>query len=214
MPQLAVYDMAGEKTADIDVPDEILGVPYNADLVHQALVAVEHGRKRRCGKAQTRGEVQMTTAKWYRQKGTGRARHGAQSAPQFVGGGAAHGPKGIQGSHRIPRKMRQKAKLCALSSRAATDAMTVVEKFELQGISTQRFVQVLNDLDLSGRILLLLDAPEAADEVLYKSARNIHNLVARPVPHFSVRDVLWADEIVITRAALAQLVGGDADDAE
>lgn len=214
MPQLAVYDMAGEKTADIEVPEEVLGVPYNADLVHQALVAVEHERKRRCGKAKTRGDVDVTTAKWYRQKGTGRARHGDQSSPHFVGGGAAHGPKGIPGSHRIPRKMRQKAKLCALSSRAYHGALTVVEKFELEKISTRRFVQVLDDLELAGRILLLLGTDEAADEVLYKSARNIANLVARPMPHFSVRDVLWADEVVITRAALAQLVGGDADDAE
>jgi large subunit ribosomal protein L4 len=214
MPQLAVYDMAGEKTADIDVPDEILGIPFNADLVHQALVAVEHQRKRRCGKTKTRGDVDMTTAKWYRQKGTGRARHGDQSPPHFVGGGVAHGPKGITGSHRIPRKMRQKAKLCALSSRAYHGAVTVVEKFELEKISTRRFAQALDDLDLKGKILLLLDAEEARDEVLYKSARNIPNLVARPVPHFSVRDVLWADEIVFTRAALAQLVGGDAGDAE
>lgn len=214
MPQMAIYDMAGEKAGEIDVPDDLLGLPFNADLVHQAVVAVDHGRKRRCGKAKRRDEVRLTGAKWYRQKGLGRARHGDQGAPLFVGGGAAHGPKGMAGSHRMPRRMRRKATFTALSERAREGAVIIVDKLQLEGISTKRFVQVMEDLELEGRILMLVGEQEAADEALRLSSRNVPGLIIRPMPHFNTRDVLWAEEIVITQAGLEQLMGGGADDAD
>ena len=214
MPHMAIYDMAGEKAGEIEVPEELLGLPFNAHLVHQAVVAVDHRRKRRCGKAKRRSEVSRTGAKWYRQKGLGRARHGDRAAPIFVGGGAAHGPKGIAGSHRLPRKMRRKATFSALSERAREGAVTIVDKVQLEAISTKRFVQVLEDLELEGRILMLIGEQEAADEALHLSARNVPGVIVRPMPHFNTRDVLWAEEIVITRAGLEQLMGGGADDAD
>ncbi|MCE5216165.1 50S ribosomal protein L4 [bacterium] len=214
MPQMAVYDQAGEKTTQIEVPDEILGLPFNADLVQQAVTAVDYARKRRCGKAKDRGEVSITGAKWYRQKGTGRARHGDQAPPHFVGGGVAHGPKGIQPTHKMPKQMRRKATYCALSARAREGAFTIIDKLQFETISTKKFAQVLADLEVDGRILLLLSPEEARDEVIFKSVRNIQALVAREVPHFNVRDVLWADEIMMTQAALTLIMGGAEADAD
>lgn len=213
MPHMAVYDMAGEKTQEVELPDDLFGLPYNADLVHQAVVAVDAQRKRRCGKTKTRGEVRLTGAKWYRQKGTGRARHGDQSPPHFVGGGVAHGPKGIQGSHKMPRRMRRKALFTALSARVREGAVTLVDRLELESISTRRFVEVLDNLELYGSVLMLLGSQEAGDEVLYKSSRNVPGLTAREVPHINTRDVLKADNILMTRAALEQMMGGAADSA-
>jgi len=214
MPNMAVYDMAGAKTADLQVPDELLGLPFNPDLVRQAVVAVDHARKRRCGKSIRRDEVDMTGAKWYRQKGLGRARHGARSAPTFVGGGKAHGPTGEQGTHKMPKRMRRKAAAVALSEKVRDGNVTVLDKLELSEISTRKFVAILQALKLSGKILMLLSTAEARDEVVYKSGRNVADLTAREVPHFNTRDIVLADEIVITRAALEQLMKGGADSAE
>ena len=214
MPNMAVYDMQGEKTGDVDVPDEIMGLPYNPDLVHQAIRAVDAQRRRRAGKTKGRAEVRGTSAKWYRQKGLGRARHGARSAPLFVGGGVAHGPTGVQRTFKMPKRMRGKALFVALSQRAREGSMTIINAFGLDGISTARFVEVLEDLDLGGRVLMLLSPEEANDEVLYKSARNVPDLIAREVPHFNTREVVWAEDILITRGALDRIMQGALGDAD
>lgn len=214
MPQMAVYDMGGDKTGDIAVPDELLGLPMNEALLQQAVMITDRRRKRRCGKTKTRSEVRLTSAKWYRQKGLGRARHGARSAPIFVGGGVAHGPRGAEPRAKMPKRMRKKALFIALSERIREGAVTVVDQFAFEGISTKAFVATLADLELEGRILMLLGADEGADEALYKSSRNVPNVIAREAPHFNTRDVIWAEEIVITKAALDQLVGGASDSAE
>lgn len=214
MPNIAVYDMTGAKTSDLAVPEELLGLPYNEDLVRQAVTAVEHAMKRRCGKAKTRAEVSGTTAKWFRQKGLGRARHGARTAPTFVGGGKPHGPTGEQGTYKMPKRMRRKAAAVALSDRARDGRLTVLDQIKLSEISTKGFIAVLEALEVEGRVLMLLSTSEAEDEILYKSSRNVAGFTARPVPHFNTRDIVLADDIVITKAALEQLMKGGADDAE
>jgi len=206
MPHMALYDMAGAKTGDLQVPDDLFGLPMNQALVHQAVVAVDHQRKRRCGKSKTRSEVNISGVKWYRQKGLGRARHGARSAPVFVGGGKAHGPVGVEGTHKMPKKMRRKALFTALSERLRKGGLTLVDGLQMEQISTKRFAQFLKDMRVDGRILMLLSSQEAQDEVLYKSARNVPNLIAREVPHFNTREVVWAEEVLLTKGALEQLM--------
>lgn len=214
MPHMALYDMAGEKTGEIEVPEELFGLPMNQALVHQAVVAVDHQRKRRCGKAKTRSEVSLSGVKWYRQKGLGRARHGARSAPVFVGGGKAHGPVGVPGTHKMPKRMRRKALFTALSERLRKGGVTLVDGVRLETISTKRFAKFLDDLRLGGRILMLLSSEEAGDDVLYKSARNVPNLIAREIPHFNTREVLWAEEVLLTKGALEQLMEAGTADAD
>jgi len=206
MPHMALYDMAGAKTGDLQVPDDLFGLPMNQALVHQAVVAVDHQRKRRCGKSKTRSEVNISGVKWYRQKGLGRARHGARSAPVFVGGGKAHGTVGVEGTHKMPKKMRRKALFTALSERLRKGGLTLVDGLQMEQISTKRFAQFLKDMRVDGRILMLLSSQEAQDEVLYKSARNVPNLIAREVPHFNTREVVWAEEVLLTKGALEQLM--------
>lgn len=214
MPQLAVYDMAGVISREIDVPDDVLGLPVNRDLIHQAVLTVDRARKRKCGKAQRRGDVDRTSAKMYRQKGLGRARHGARTSPTFVGGAAAHGPTGEMRSFKMPKRMRRKAVYTALSLRAAEGNLLLVDEIKFDQISTSKFAKFLNDLNVSGRILLLTSIVEAEDEVLYKSCRNIDRLIPRGVPNFNTRDVIWAEKIIVTSAALEILMGGGEDDAE
>lgn len=215
MPRFALYDMNGEKTGDVAVSDALLGLPFNADLVHQAVLAVDAQRKRRCGKAKRRGDVDMTTAKMYRQKGLGRARHGARNSPTFVGGGSAHGPTGEQRSFKMPKRMRRKAVLTALSQRGRDGRLTLVDRLAMDEISTKVFAEKLAGLRIqSGRLLVLVGTEEAQDRALYLSSRNIPQLVMREVPTFNTRDVLWAERIILTQAALDQMMGGGPEDAE
>ena len=113
----------------------------------------------------------------------------------------------------MPKKMRRKALFSVLSERARRGKVTIVDRLAMESISTRVFVETLESLSLKGRILMLLGKDEAADEVLCKSCRNIPGLVAREAPHLNARDALWAEEILMTSAALAQLAGGDADSA-
>ncbi len=205
MPQLALRNMSGERVGEVEVSDRVLGVEMNLDLLHQALRAVEGRRHVGQHRTLTRGEIDLSRSKWFRQKGLGRSRHGSRSANVFVGGYKAHGPHGARRVPRLPKKMARKALLSALSEQVRDGVVTAVEGFELPQISTKLVAEALRSLGAEGRVLLVLSADEYRDETLYLSCRNIAGLVRREVPHFSVRDVLWASHILFTRAALEAL---------
>jgi large subunit ribosomal protein L4 len=208
MPEVALYDRQGEKVGQIDLADEMFATEVNVDLIHQAVVAVERAMSQDSARVQTRSDVRMTGAKWYRQKGTGRARHGAQSAPIFVGGGVAHGPTEARRKPRLTRKMRRKALHCALSAKMEEGAVVVVDEMAADEFSTRRFIEMLEGLGAEGRVLMLLGGDEARDEMVYKSGRNIPKLIMRESPHINARDVIWAETIVISEAGLAALSEG------
>lgn len=205
MPQLAVRNMEGEKVGQVDISDDLLGLPLNLDLVHQALCVVDNRRHVGRHRVLSRGEITATTAKWYRQKGLGRARHGSRTANLFVGGHKAHGPQGARRPLHLPRKMRRKALLSVLSEQVRDGIVTVLAGFDLPEISTRTVARVLSGLGCDGRTLLVLSPEEYRDETLYLSCRNLPGLLRREVPHFSVRDVIWAEDILITQAALERL---------
>lgn len=213
MPEVALYDRQGEKVGQVDLSDAIFGVEVNEDLIHQAVVAVERAMMQDSARTLRRSEVNLTKAKWYRQKGTGRARHGAQSAPIFVGGGVAHGPGEPRRKPKLTRKMRRKALFAALSAKMEEGAVIIVDEVSADGYSTKAFMQMLESLGAEGRILMLLGSDEARDEKVYRSGRNIPKLIMRESPHINARDAIWAETIVISQAGLAALsegVGADA----
>ncbi len=212
MPTMAVNDMAGQKVDEIQLSEEWFAAPLHHDLIHQALVTVDRRRKQYAGRTKTRSEINLTKAKWYRQKGTGRARHGAQSAPIFVGGSKAHGPRGQRRRVKLPKKMRRKALQSALSAQVADGSVVIIDEIKVDEIRTKTVVAMLENLVCDGNILVLLSEDEYLDQYIYLSSRNIPHLATREVPHFSVRDVLWANHIIITRQALAEMgAGGEAD---
>jgi large subunit ribosomal protein L4 len=202
MPQLAVRNLEGEKVGQVEVSDRLLGVPLNPDLLHQALCVVESRRHVGRHRTLSRGEVDLSKSKWYRQKGLGRARHGSRSANLFVGGHKAHGPDGRKRVLHLPKAMRRRALLSALSEQYRDGALTIVDRLALPAISTKSVVQALSNLGCKKRTLLILSPEEYRDQTLYLSCRNIGFLVRRAVPHISVRDVLAAEHILITTAAL------------
>lgn len=214
MPEVALYDQTGEKVGQVVLADEVFGTKVNHQLIHQAVVTVEQQMRQYPARTLRRSEVDLTKAKWYRQKGTGRARHGAQSAPIFVGGGVAHGPKGPGRKPKLTRRMRRRALAAALTQKMHDGAITIVDKLEVEEISTRQFVRLLEGLEATGRVLMVLGSEEARDERIYKSGRNIPQLVMRESPHINTRDVVWAERIIFTQAGLAALTEGVGRDAK
>lgn len=206
MPQLAICNSDGEKVGQVEVSEEIFGALPQPDLIHQAVVMADSRRKRHAGSAKRRGEVIVSGAKIWRQKGLGRARHADRGAPIFVGGGKAHAPKPRSGDKKMPRKMRRKALFSALSDAARRGRVTVISSLDLDRPHTKTVVRMLEALGIAqARVLVMLSADEMADANVIKSCRNVPELYLRQSPHMSARDVLWTDEIVFTEAALGAL---------
>ncbi len=206
MPQLAICNLEGEKIGQVELNDEIFGVGFNEGLVHQAVVTADSRRKRHAGNVKRRGEVVTSGRKMWRQKGLGRARHGDQGAPLFVGGGKAHAPKPRSGDKAMPKKMRRKALFCALSEAARRGRISIIEGLEMKAPKTKAIVAMLDALSArSNHVLLLLSADEMADENIVKSCRNVSCLCVRQSPHLNARDVLWAADIIFTQDAVAAM---------
>ena len=130
--KVPVVNMAGTEVGSIELPAGVFEQTINRDLMHQALVRQMANARRGSHNTQTRSEVSRTTAKWYRQKGTGRARHGSRRAPIFVGGGVAHGPKQRSYTKDMPRKMRRGALRSALSVKAQNGDIIVMDLLEME----------------------------------------------------------------------------------
>lgn len=198
--RVPVLNMQGEQVQEIDLRPDIFEAPINVALMHQALVLQLANARQGTHSTKTRGENNRTTAKWYRQKGTGRARHGSRNAPIFVGGGIAHGPKPRDYTKRMPRQMRRAALRSALSVKAAAQQIVVVDALQFATPKTKEMVRVLENLAVKGgKVLILL--PER-DEVLERSARNLPEVQTLRASYLNVRDLLGSDHVVIPLGAL------------
>src|SRR5512147_2130721 len=140
--QVNVKNIAGETVGEVELRDDIFGIEPNVAVMHQALVRQLANRRLGTHKAKTRGEVAGTTAKWFRQKGTGRARHGDRKAPIFVGGGQAHKPVPRDYTQKMPRKMRRLALRSALSAKTAAAELIVLDKLVLEAPKTAEVVHL------------------------------------------------------------------------
>ncbi|MCK4315388.1 MAG: 50S ribosomal protein L4, partial [Anaerolineae bacterium] len=129
---IPMYNARGEKIGEVELRPDIFEVPVNVPLMHQALVRQLANAHLGTHKTKSRGEVNRTKAKWYRQKGTGRARHGSRNANLFVGGGVAHGPRPRKYTKKMPRKMRRAALCSALSVKATEDQIVVLDALEME----------------------------------------------------------------------------------
>ncbi len=202
MPRISVRNMAGEEVGDLDLKPEVFEVEPNIPLMHQAVVAEEANARQGTASTKTRGEVSGGGRKPYRQKGTGRARQGSIRAPHYTHGGVVFGPHPRSYRQSMPVKMRRGALKSALSARVADGAVVVVDEIKLDKISTKQMAAFLDGLDAYGRTLLVLDS--ITDEIK-KSTRNIPGVEVRMSPGISVRDVLNAEKIIMTRAAVERI---------
>ncbi len=192
------------KQAKADLPKEIFSEPFHEALVYEAARADLAARRRGTHSSLTRGEVAMTTAKAWRQKGTGRARAGALSVPHRYGGGAAFGPKPRHYTVKVNRKARRKALRAALTVHAERGTVAVLDG---SGFSDPATKQAATALQKWGADLPTLVVISSDEDAVAKSFRNIEGVTVAQAGAAGVADVMGATSLVITEAALDQLKG-------
>jgi large subunit ribosomal protein L4 len=190
------------KQAKSDLPKEIFSEPFHEALVHEAARADLAARRRGTHSSLTRGEVSMTTAKAWRQKGTGRARAGALSVPHRYGGGAAFGPKPRHYTVKVNRKARRKALRAALSVHAERDSVAVLDGSTFKEPATKQASEALRKWGADRPTLVVIGSEE---ENIAKSFRNIPGVSVALADATGVADVIGTTSLVITEAALEQL---------
>jgi large subunit ribosomal protein L4 len=175
-------------------------------VLHEALLWQLAGRRRGTHSTLTRGLVNRTTRKLYRQKGTGRARHGARGAPIFVGGGITFGPHPRSYAYQLPKQVRRLAIRSALAAKAAAGRFAVLNRLEMKTPKTRVLAGLVRELGREsgdrGTVLLIIAAPEP---VVARSAANLPNLRVLPATALNVHDILACDRVVVTQDALARI---------
>ena len=195
-----VKNSSGKKVDNVELRDDIFSIEPNKFVMHQALVRQQANARLGTHKTKTRGEVQGTTAKWYRQKGTGRARHGDRKAPIFVGGGQAHKPRPRDYSQKLPRKMRRLALRSALSAKAAAKEIIVLDELGFDEPKTVNMLELLDNLEVEGSAVVLL--PERNENV-EKSARNLQDVRTLRAGYLNVRDLLGYDYLIMLKDTIS-----------
>jgi large subunit ribosomal protein L4 len=194
------------KVLKVDLPAEIFDAKVNIPLMHQVVVAQQAAARQGTHATKTRGNVRGGGRKPYKQKGTGRARQGSTRAPQFAGGGVVHGPQPRDYSQRTPKKMKAAALRGALSDRARFDRIHVVDSIVSGDLpSAKDAAAVLAGLTERPNLLVVI---ERGDDIAMKSVRNLQNVHVLVADQLNTYDVLCADDIVFTQAALDAFVAG------
>lgn len=190
------------KTGKFDLDESVFGEAFHMSLVHETAVAELNARRKGTASTKTRGEVAMTGAKAWRQKGTGRARVGALSTPQRTGGGIAFGPKPRRYTVKVNRKARRRALRSALSVHADRGTLAVIDPAAFDTPSTKAAAAALEAFS-EGRALVVL-AREGEENTL-KSFRNLSGVSILPADDVGIADVIGAARLVVSPAALEQL---------
>nr|WP_296531379.1 50S ribosomal protein L4 [uncultured Actinomyces sp.] len=200
-----VIDLKGKKAGSVVLPGSIFDVPTNIPLMHQVVVAQLAAARQGTHATKTRGEVAGGGKKPFRQKGTGNARQGSIRAPHFTGGGIVHGPQPRDYDQRTPKKMKQGALRSALSDRARADRIHVVTAlFEGEKPSTKAALAALRAIVEDRQALVVL---ERGNELTALSLRNVPEVHVLWADQLNTYDVLDADDIVFTQAALESFLG-------
>lgn len=200
--EIKILDSQGSPTGEATLPDHIFAMEPRQDLVHQAVIRDEAGQRLGSASTKTRSEVRGGGRKPWRQKHTGRARHGSRRSPIWRTGGVTFGPRPRDYHLAMPRKMWRKAMCSALSAKAQSGRLLVISGFPNEEISTKGQVAFLNALDVPASALYVTDAPTPE---LLLSIRNLPD-VALSTPHtLSVRDVVVFDYLIFDADAVRAL---------
>jgi len=203
MPKVAVFDITGKQTGEIELSDDVFGVEVNPAVMHQAVVMQLANQRQGTAATKTRGLVRGGGRKPWRQKGTGRARAGSIRSPLWVGGGTVFGPQPRSYSFRMPRKARRLALKSALSSKVESGELVVLEELRMAEPKTKEFIKILTNLNAAAaKALVVLGEPDLTVE---KSSRNIPNVKAITSSGINVYDLLYHDKVLLTRDAVAKI---------
>ncbi len=196
-----VLKLDASKAGSVDLDDAIFGLEPRKDILHRCVVYQLAKRQQGTHKTQPRNEVSRTGKKFGRQKGSGGARHGNRRAPIFVGGGVAHGPRTRSHAIDLPKKVRRLALKHALSAKQAEGSLVVIEDANIKDAKTKAVADAISKLDIANS--LIVDAQ--VDEKFGLAIRNLPGVNVLPVIGANVYDILRAEKLVLTKAAVEGL---------
>jgi large subunit ribosomal protein L4 len=199
-----VYDVTGKVTGKVSLPTELFGEKVNKELLAQAVRVYLANKRQGTVSTKTRGEVDGSSRKIYRQKGTGRARHGSVRAPIFVHGGIVHGPKPRDYSLELPKKMRRKALACALSAKLHDGGIRVIAGLEAIEPKTKAFMVAIKPLDFGEKRNVLIVLPGSVVSV-QRAARNVTGITMTAARQLNAYDVLKAKNLLVMQDAIAEI---------
>ncbi len=198
-----VYNLEGQAISEVDLPDAVFGRKWNPDLVHQVVLSLRANARRPWAHAKGRGEVRGGGIKPWKQKGTGRARHGSIRSPIWKGGGVSHGPNKERSYEvKINKKMLRAALGSVLSKRLADGELRIVESLPREILKTKDLVKSLSSI-LSLRNALLVSP--AGNKNIYRASRNIPKVKSVPADSLNVLDLLKFRQILMDRSAVAEI---------
>ena len=199
MPKVALLNQTGKNIGDIELNDSVFAVEPNQQVVFDVVKAQRAAMRQGTHKTKTRAEVRGGGRKPWKQKGTGRARAGSTRSPIWVGGGITFGPSPRDYSVKVNRKVRRLALKSVLSSKVKEDNLKVLDKLSLESIQTKGMIEVLNNLNITGKIMIVL--PEN-NETVALSAKNIPGVTVTTVNHASVYELMVFNTLVMTADAV------------
>lgn len=199
--KVAVYNQLGKETGEIDLPKEIFEVEFNADLVHQVAVSQMANKRQVSAHTKNRAEVSGSGIKPWRQKGTGRSRHGSKRSPIWPGGGIAHGPRNEKVLEReIPKKMRRKALFMVLSQKAKDNCLIILDSLMLKDGKTKEMALCIKALPCSGKTTLVA-LPEY-DKKIVQATRNIKKTTIEDSRNLNTLDLLNNKYLLLTKDSI------------
>lgn len=197
-----VYNQEGKELQKISISDSVFSVKINEDVLFRNYHRYLTNKRAGTASTKTRGEVSGGGAKPWRQKGTGRARHGSIRSPIWRGGGVVFGPHPRDYRFTIPKKMRKAGIRMALTIKAKENKLQIVDNFNLSEIKTKKMLEILKNLNVERNALIVVDGK---NEILRKSLKNIENVKLINVLDLNVFDVLKYDKIIMTLAGLRKV---------
>lgn len=202
MPKVAVYDITGKQTGEVELNDNVFGVDVNVPVMHQAVVMQLANQRQGTHATKTRGMVRGGGRKPWKQKGTGRARSGSTRSPIWVGGGTVFGPLPRSHSISMPRKARRLAIKSALSDKVNCGELLILDEILFEQPKTKAVVKMLSDFNAAEQKALIITE---GDETVEKSARNIPGVKAIASTGLNVYDLLYHDKVFITKGAVTKI---------
>ena len=202
MPKIKIYNTAAEAVGNVTLSDEIFATEYNEPLIHEVIVAQLANARQGTKSALTRSEVRGHAKKPWRQKGTGRARHGSTKAPQWTGGGVAFAPKPRDFSKKVNKKAKVVAFLSAMSEKIRNKEVIVIDEWNLAENKTKEMQKILNNFKCEGNNLIVLND---ANEMVLRTANNIPNVDVEDVELLNTYQVVSYNKLIMTKATIKQL---------
>jgi large subunit ribosomal protein L4 len=202
MPKIDVFDQSGKKISQLNLKDEVFGIEPNEQALYDVVKAQRAAMRQGTHKVKNRSEVAGGGRKPWRQKGTGRARQGSIRSPQWRGGGVVFGPQPRDYYIKVNRKVRRLALRSALSIKVSDKSLVVLDAFALDTAKTKTMVEILNNLKVEGKTLIVMDA---LDSNVLLSARNIEGVEVTTAEQASVFEIMNAKNLLLTQSAANKL---------